>query len=129
MIEKISENVLIKLRSEGLDTDDIDFNELVDRQVGALMRPKVNVSINTGTFQKVTLQTYKVNLLVSLFVIVQNVSGEKERRFAAYALINAIINILLLEKLGLPLQDPLTPAGFNNVTDKAFSDAGYSLYN
>jgi hypothetical protein len=33
-----------------------------------------------------------------------------------------------LQDLGLNLQDHLRPLSFNNVTDKNFSDAGYSIY-
>ena len=128
MLAKISEKILSHLNDNGLDVQEIEFKQLVDRQVGSLMRPKVNVSINDGTHKKVTMNTYKQIPIVSLFLMVQNLKGEKEARFAAYKLIDAIVNSLLLEKLDLPLQDPFKPIRFTNVTDDEYSGSNYSLY-
>jgi len=128
MLADVSLKILDKLNAAGIQTNQIDFNEIVDRQVGALERPAVNISINHSTFQKVTMNKYKSVFIVSLYLLVQDVAGEKERRFKVYDLIEAIVNSLLLQDLGLDLQDHLRPQSYNNVTDKKFSDAGYAIY-
>lgn len=128
MIKELSLGILNKLNAAGLETQQISFQEIVDRQIGALERPAVNISINQSSFQKVTMTKYKAGLTVSLYIMIQNVGGEKERRFAIYDLIEAIISTLLLQDFGLCLQDPMRPQSFNNVSDKKFTDAGYSIY-
>ena len=128
MLDLISEGILNHLNSSGLDVQDIDFKQLVDRQTGSTMRPKVNVSIDSGAHQKITMNTYKQIPVVSLFLCVQNLRSERESRFAAYKLIDAIVQSLILEKMALDLQDPLTPTTFQNVTDEAFAGIGISLY-
>ena len=128
MLELISLGILEHLKASGLDVQDIDFKALVDRTTGSTMRPKVNVSIDSGIHKKVTMNTYKQIPTVSLFLLVQNLKGEKESKFAAYKLINAITYSLLMEKLNLPLQDAFLPVSFQNVTDENFAGAGFSLY-
>jgi len=128
MDEEISNRILVKLRGSGIKVDDISFNELVDRKVGALQQPVANISINDGTFKKVTLTTYKKIIILSLFVMIQDLRSEEAQRFATYKLITGIAKILLLEKLGLPLQDSIKPVSFANVTDDKYKDAGYLLY-
>ena len=128
MIKELSLEILNTLNAAGLDTQQISFQEIVDRQVGALERPAVNISVDQGTFQKVTMTSYKSMIVVSLYIMIQNVAGEKERRFTVYDLLEAIVSTLLLKDFGLSLQDHMRPQSFNNVTDKKFSDAGYSIY-
>jgi hypothetical protein len=128
MGERVSNGILNKLKSAGLKVDQIDFNELVDRNTGALERPVVNISINAGAFQKVTLTTYKQSVIVSLFIMIQHLGSEESRRFMSYRLVSAIAKVLLLEKLGLPLQDSLKPMSFNNVTDAKYGAAKYLIY-
>jgi len=128
MLDKISEKILEHLNKNGLDVQDIDFNQLVDRQTGSIMRPKVNISIDSGVHKKVTMTTYKQIPVISLFLVTQNLGGEKKSRFAAYKLLDAIVNNLLITDLGLPLQDKLTPLNFQNITDEEYARAGFSLY-
>ena len=128
MIDLISDRVLEKLRQSGLDINDIDFQKILDMQVGTTMTPKVNISVDTGSFKQIAMRVHRANVVVSLILVATNLRGEKERKFKNYKLITGIIETLYLEKLGLDLQDPLTPVGFSNVTDERFNDAGYSLY-
>lgn len=129
MGEKITEGIKDKLIAGGLEFTEISFQELIDRQTGALARPVANISINQGNYVKVTANTvYKQNTTVSLYIMVQNLSGEKEVRKGMYLLIHAIARVLLFEKLGLDLQDPLIPRVFNNVTDGGYAKAGYLVY-
>lgn len=128
MKEEISNRILFHLKKSGLQTDSIDFNELVDREVGAMERPAANISINSGDYKKVTLTTYKEKCIVSIFLLVQNLRGEYARRFGVYKFITQLVKFLLLEKLGLPLQDSFKPVSFQNVTDDKFMKAGYVIY-
>lgn len=126
-MQSISEAILSYLENAGIDTRQIDYKEIIDRSVGSLQRPAVNISISSGAWQKITLDTKKVNLNVSLLILVQNIKGEKERRFEIYALIEAIADALFIVSLDLELQDLLEPVSFTDVTDTRFADAGYQL--
>lgn len=128
MDEEITTRILFRLREAGLKADSIQFNELVDRKVGSLAKPAINVSINTGNFQKVTMSTYKKICVVSIFLIVTELRGEDKRRNMLYELLTGIAKILHLNKLDLPLQDPLKPVSFANVTDDKFMAAGMLIY-
>ncbi|MCG7851454.1 MAG: hypothetical protein MIO92_02925 [Methanosarcinaceae archaeon] len=128
MLDLISEGILEHLKNKGLDVSDIDFNALVDRKIGSTTVPKVNVSIDEGTHQKVTMNTFKQIPVIAIYLCVQNLKSERESRFAAYKLMGKIVDNLLIEKLDLPLQDALTPVRFQNVTDEQYAGAGFSLY-
>lgn len=125
---RLSTAISERLNSAGIETIQLDFKQLQDRTVGAFSRPAINISINQSTYQRVTFTTYKAILVVTLFLLVSNQRGEKERRYQILDLIEAIVDALLLEKLGLELQDPLTPQSMDNVTDIEFAGAGYQIY-
>ena len=128
MSEKICRAVLNELNVSGVETKQLSFQEMQDRNVGALARPAVNISINSATFKKITLTTYKCVTGLTLYLMVSDLRGEAQRRFAILSLIEAMIDALFLKKLGLELQDPLLPLGFANVTDEKYAGAGYQLY-
>lgn len=131
ILNDISDKLLEVLSQSGMDIDGIDFQELVNREVGVLDRPKVSISINSGAFQKVTMNSVnKLTPIISLFIVVfdLNEDGEKERRFAINKLIIGIANLVLNQKFGLPLIAPFTPVNFVNVTDITYAKAGYALY-
>lgn len=128
MLQEISESIYDYLQDAGIDTRQIDYKELTDRSIGSLQRPAVNVSINTGNWTKITMTTYKVDLTISLLILVQNIKGEKERRFDIYALMESIAQALFIISMDLELQNLIRPSNFNNVTDNRFNDAGYQLY-
>lgn len=125
---RLSTAISEKLNSAGIETVQIDFEQLQIRQVGALSRPAINISINQATYQKVTMSSYKATLIVTLYLFVANLRKERDRRFMILDLLEAIVDALLLEKLGLPLQDPLTPQSFDNVTDLTSAGAGQQIY-
>lgn len=129
ILNNLCDRILEALSQSGLDISDIDFQELVDRTVGASQRPKVNISINSGTFQRVTMNSVnKLIPIISLFIVIHDISGEKQRRQKENQLIIGIINVLNNQKFGLPLIDELKPIDFRNVTDQAYSASGYALY-
>ena len=128
MLERISVGILDHFEKSGIEVGEISFKQLVDRQTGGTRRPKINVSIDSGSHRKVTMNTYKQIPIVSLYILVQNLRGEGRARFGVYKLLDSIMKSLVLQKLDLPLQDPFIPVSFNNVTDEDFAGAGYSVY-
>ena len=128
MMKQISEAILEYLQDAGIDTRQIDYKEIVDRQVGALQRPAVNISISSGNWGKVVMDKRKLNLTISLLLMIQNTKGEKERRFDAYSIIESITSALFIISMDLDLQDLIKPVSFQDVTDNKFADAGYQIY-
>lgn len=128
MAEQVCRKILERLNAAGVETKQISFQEMQDRNVGALSRPVVNISINSATFNKITLTTYKCILGLILYLMISDLRGEEQRRFQILNLIEAIVNALFLRKLGLELQNPLMPLSFANVTDEKYASAGYQLY-
>jgi hypothetical protein len=128
MIKELVNTIQVKLSEVGLDTRQVDFKELVDRTVGALQRPAVNISINSASFDQVTLNKYKAMMVISLYVLVQNLKGEKFSRENIYELLEGLTQALTCQKFDLDLQDAIRPSSWSNVTDKVFADAGYEIY-
>jgi hypothetical protein len=127
-LKDISDKIQETIQEAGLDIQKLSWQEMIDRQVGFLQRPVVNISINAGTWTKVTLRKYKVKLIIALFLTVQNLRGEKDRRYDIYGLIDGIVNLMVVNKMGLEMQDPIKPGSFSNVTDAKYSGAGYQIY-
>ena len=127
---KLAQAILDKMAAGGIETMDLDWKKILSGQVGALRRPAISVAIDQGTYKKITMTTYKAFVLVTLFLMVSNVSvrGEQMARRQVIDLVDAIVNVLLLEKLGLPLQDPLIPTTFSNITPLDKANAGYQIY-
>lgn len=128
MIAEISTAVLDKLHAAGLDVSQIDFRDLVSRTTKNLIRPAVNINIDSATKSKVTLTTDKVNLNISLILVMQNLRDESFRKVGVYRLIQGVIDTLTHQDLGLDLQDHMRFTSFRNLTDKAYQDAGYIIY-
>jgi len=130
MTENVCRSILNKLQSSGIETRQLAFQEMLDRNVGALQRPAINISVNSARFQKITLYDYRCFLELTLYLMASdlNLNGEEKRRFIIHNLIEGITDSLFLKKLGLELQDPITPMSFANVTDERFSSAGYIIY-
>ncbi len=127
---KLSQAILDKMNAAGIETSDLDMKKLANQQVGALRRPAISIAIDNASYKKVTLTTYKTVLIVTLFLMVSNVGvkGEELNRKNILNLTEAIVDALLLEKLGLPLQDPLIPLSVTNLTGFPYSGAGYQVY-
>jgi hypothetical protein len=123
--------VIEKLKSSGLDVREISFKDLIDQTLN-LSRPAVNVSINNADFRKVTINTWKVRTNVSLIVIFQHLKGgyegEARRKEGIYKILDAIIQSLLLQNLGLDLENPLFPMSFRNITTLEYAKIGIQLY-
>jgi hypothetical protein len=131
MIAEITESILNRLKADGLDVREVAFKDLVDGTVN-LTRPAINVTVQTGAFEKVTLTAYKCRLDVSLIVVFQGlrggVEGEARRKEGTYKILEAVVNSLMLQKLDLDLENPLFPASFRNITTVEYAKAGFQLY-
>ena len=131
MIIEVAAAILDKLKSEGLDVREIAYKDLVDKTIN-LDRPAVNITINAGTFQKVTETTYKSRLEVSLIVIFgwlrAGVTGEMQRKEGTYKLLEAIFQSLCFQKLTDDMENPMMPSGFRNITTYEYARAGYQIY-
>lgn len=131
MMIELTQAILDHLKANGLDTREIGFKDLIDKTIN-LTRPAVNISINQGRGQKVTLTSWKWMITVTLTVIIQNVkggySGEGKRKEAVYNLIEAISDSLFLHDFGLGLENPLFLERFRNITTYDWARAGYQLY-
>lgn len=123
--------ILDSLKNNGLDVREIGAKDLIDGTIN-LTRPAVNITINQGNFSKVTLYTYKCRAYVSLIVVINRLrggpTGEFQRKEAVYNLIESICNFITLQNFGLPLENPMIPDGFRNITTAVFAKAGYQLY-
>ena len=131
MIAEVVAGILEKLKAAGLDVREVGFKDLIDGTIN-LTRPAVNLSVNLGDFQKVTMATWKLKMNISMIVIFQHLRagsiGEALRKEGIYKILEAIIQALLLQKLDLELQNPLFPLSFRNVTTAKYAGAGYQLY-
>jgi hypothetical protein len=131
MIAELTKAISDKLKHDGLDTREIAFKDLIDKTIN-LTKPAVNVTVNTSTFEKVTIYTYKARMTVSLILIFQQlkggIEGEYLRKEGIYKIIEAVVLSLALEKLGLDLENPLIPEGFRNITSYEYARAGIQLY-
>jgi len=131
MMAEIVRAIVDKLKKDGLDVKEYGFKDLIDRRIN-LQRPAVNVVINTAGHQKVTQYTYKTKANVSLIVLFQMLNqtptGDALRREGVYKIIEGIEQSLLLQKLGLPLENGFYPEGFRNITTSALAAAMYQLY-
>ena len=131
MIAEVVTGILEKLKKAGLEVRELGFKDLVDGTIN-LTRPAVNVACNMGDFTKVTMNTWKAKLNISLIVVFQSSrggsTGEALRKEGIYKILEAITQTILLQKLDLELQNPLFPMSFRNVTTAKYANAGYQLY-
>jgi hypothetical protein len=127
LAEAISNN----LKDNGLFTEEISYRDLIDGRVN-LRTPAANIVFNNATVKKVTVNTYKYVTIVSILLVtkwlVGGEQGAAQRKGIIYALIEEISNYLTLQDFGLPLENPLYPMGFFNVTPKSRAEAGYQIY-
>lgn len=127
--EKIKLGINTKLVENDILTDSVDYQAIVDRKIGPLSRPAINITIDNCTFTKFRLNDRTCKPIITIIVIVKNLRGEGERRFDILKLSLMIIEILDGNNLDLDfLQSDLEATSFLNVTDAEFANAAYMLY-
>jgi hypothetical protein len=131
MMTELTEAILTRLKDRGLLTNEISFKDLIDGTIN-INRPAVNITLNTASVKKVTVNTYKFVTMVSLILVVNwlkgGAQGEGQRKAKIYDLIESISNYLTIQDFGLALENPLFPTGFQNITTAKLAKAGYQLY-
>jgi hypothetical protein len=131
ILTDLTQSILDALKNQGLDVREIAFKDLVDGTIN-LTKPAVNITINTGSSQRVTLFTYKYKVIVSLIVVFPcnkgGPTGEAQRKAGTYDLLVSIANFIQGQKFGLPLENYITMNGFKNITSEKYAKAGYQLY-
>lgn len=131
MMIELTEKILEALKENGLVVNEIGFKDLIDKTIN-LDRPAVNITINQGHAEKVTINTYKWIINVTLNIVFSHLMGgpvgEARRKEGIYKLIEAISDYLTLNKFGLELENPLILDRFRNITSYGLAKAGYQLY-
>jgi hypothetical protein len=127
MITEVTTSILDLLEADGLDVRQVDFKDLIDRKLN-LTRPAVNISINMGDAEQVTLTTYKMWLQVSLIVVFQHLKDEAHRKEGVFAILDAMNASLVCQRPFGMMENILIPVSFRNVTTSEYSQAGCQLY-
>jgi Domain of unknown function (DUF1834) len=135
MISEITEGILELLKADGLDVREIGFKDLVDKTIN-LTKPAANVTVQTAKYERVTGSSYKTafkcDLDISVIVVFSELrggtAGEARRKAGTYKIIEAVVQSLLGQSLGLDLENPIFPVSFRNITTPQYAQAGYSLY-
>ena len=119
IMSDLQEAILTRLKDRGLDTNEIAYKDLIDGTIN-ITRPAVNITFNDASVKKVTLTTYKFVTTISLILVVNwlrgGAQGEGQRKAKIYDLIEATSDYLVIQDFGLPLENPLFPMGFRNIT-------------
>lgn len=131
VMSDLSEAILTRLKDRGFDVNEISFLDLIDGRIN-LTRPAANITFNNSTVQKVTVNTYKFKVAISLLLVVNwlkgGSQGDAQRKAKVYDLIESASAYLTLQDFELPLENPLYPTGFRNITTAKLAKAGYQLY-
>jgi len=128
MLNEITENVLYKLREEGIETKELDFNSIVNKEGFIFKKPSVNIVISRATYKPITINRDKCTPVLSLYLVVHSLRSEKIRQNIMMDIIEGITQALLNEKLGLSLQDQIKPVDFQDVTPQEHADNSCLLY-
>ena len=131
MMSELHAALVDAFKTNGLDVREIGFKDLIDKTIN-LDRPAVNITINEGRGAKVTLNTYKWVITVTLNIVFAHLKGgsvgEARRKEGVYKLIEAITQYVLCQKFGLELENPLFPMRFRNITSADLARAGFQVY-
>lgn len=131
MMSELHAALIDNFKANGLDCREIGFKDLIDKTIN-LDRPAVNITINEAKAQKVTLNTYKWVITVTINIIFGHLKGgslgEARRKEGVYKLIEAITQYVMIQKFGLELENPLFPSRFRNITSYDLARAGFQIY-
>jgi hypothetical protein len=128
MLNELTENVLYKLREEGIETKELGFETIVNKQGIVLKKPAVHITVPRATYKQITPNRDKCIVIFTLFLVVRFLGSEKTRKNIMMDIIEGIHQALLNEKLGLSLQDRIKPIDFQDVTPQDFAENDCLLY-
>jgi len=99
----------------------------VQRGIEGIPQPAVYVSVEEGTFTRVTDDVYRQQVTVYVDVIFSNVQSEAQRRKGVYPILEGVLLCLFGQKLGLEIT-PLIPKSFRNTTTEELKSKGLIAY-
>jgi len=98
----------------------------IDEPHGALRVPAIDVIVGGGGFKRVS-QHYEINPNVFVVVTFQNLRSVQDRRKGVYPILEAIVALLVGNKLGLKI-DPLIPKRLDNITEEKEAKEGKIVF-
>jgi hypothetical protein len=98
---------------------------MVDVQKGfqGLIKPAVYISTEAATFEKVTQVTFRQTVTVYVDIVFSHLMDERERRKGVYLIMEGVVQLLLLQDLGLDIK-PLIPKSWRNATSEELRKKG-----
>lgn len=128
MLNDILEKILSKLGQSGLQVKNIDFNSVINKQGFTLSKPCVSLNIQSATFKNGIKTDVVCSPVISMLIVTQHIGSEKSRKSLMHDVVEAIIQELTNEKLGLSLQNEIKPTGFADITPADFAAKGCLIY-
>lgn len=95
----------------------------IQRGIEGSPRQAVYVSVDEGSFNKVTSETYNVVVKIFVDILFSNMQSEEERRKGIAPILEGMSQCLLLQTLGLKI-DPIIPLSFRNTTTQELKEKG-----
>lgn len=99
----------------------------IDKIKQGLAHPAVFVSVESGSFKKVTARTWRCTARAFLVVLFKDLRDERARRRGVYPILMGVIQLLAGKRLGLSIT-PIAPERFRNVTRENFTRLGLTAY-
>lgn len=98
---------------------------MVEVQKGfqGLIKPAVYVSTDAATFEKVTQSSFRQTVTVYVDIVFSHLMDERERRKGVYLILAGVVQLLLLQDLGLDIK-PLTPKRWRDATTEELRKKG-----
>jgi len=121
-ITEIEDAILARLN----DKLDLAANGLkIKRGAEGITKPALNVCIDAGDFERLTMKpTYKVKLTIYLDIVFKHLSGDEEtQRKGVAPILWAALLALIGQTLELDIK-PLAPKRFRNTTTEELRGAG-----
>lgn len=124
MLTAIEEKIIERLNAKLTDVSRIAIDEAHSAQ--SLKVPAVDVIVFGGQFVRVA-QQWKVTPKVYVIVTFQNLRSVADRRRGVYPILQAIVALLVDNKLGLKI-DALAPKRLDNITEESEANAGKIVF-
>ncbi len=121
-IAEIEDAIISRLQAQG-----IDLRMEIKEGAAGIPINRIEVFTNAGRLDKISQNTFKQTVTVSLLLFFRNIRTEKDRRRGLYPILEGIIGILLLQTLELSIS-PVLPKAFRNVTTEEDRTAGELVY-
>jgi hypothetical protein len=123
MIVDIEKKAIERLTSGGLAVRDVE----IQKGARGIVYPAVFVSTEAGKFVRIGQAACKLTVTLTVIIVFKHLTSEKDRRHGVYPVLEGVVNLLMLQTLGLEIS-PLIPVGFRNVTDEELADDKLMAY-